>query len=68
MNAVLYRANMARQLLNSTHENRITHVAARAQGFIYLVSLTGVTGARAQVQAMCREFPIYGHGSGPQPA
>ena len=24
--------------------------------------------ARAQVQAMCRTFPIYGHGSGPQPA
>jgi tryptophan synthase alpha chain len=29
---------------------RIAQVAARAQGFIYLVSVTGVTGARTQVQ------------------
>ncbi len=35
---------------------RITAVAERAAGFIYLVSLTGVTGARDEVAGDLREF------------
>lgn len=35
---------------------RIANVAARAQGFIYLVSLTGVTGARTAVQSDLAAF------------
>lgn len=35
---------------------RVVMVAARARGFIYLVSLTGVTGARQQVQGNLGEF------------
>jgi tryptophan synthase alpha chain len=35
---------------------RIYSVAARAQGFIYLVSLTGVTGARASLQGNLADF------------
>ena len=35
---------------------RIAGVTARAQGFIYLVSVTGVTGARTQVQSDLGEF------------
>lgn len=35
---------------------RIYVVAARAQGFIYLVSLTGVTGARASLQGNLADF------------
>jgi tryptophan synthase alpha chain len=38
-------------LAPTSSAERIANVAARAQGFIYLVSLTGVTGARTQVQA-----------------
>ena len=36
--------------------DRIRFVAARARGFIYLVSLTGVTGARADLPAELEEF------------
>jgi tryptophan synthase alpha chain len=35
---------------------RIEAVAARARGFIYLVSLTGVTGARASLQGNLADF------------
>ena len=35
---------------------RIANVAGRAQGFIYLVSLTGVTGARTAVQTDLASF------------
>jgi tryptophan synthase alpha chain len=35
---------------------RIANVAGRAQGFIYLVSLTGVTGARTAVQTDLAAF------------
>lgn len=58
---------------------RINLVAARAQGFIYLVSLTGVTGARSELPANLAEFvqrvraattvPLavgFGIGDGPQ--
>jgi len=43
-------------LAPTSNPQRIAHVAARAQGFVYLVSLTGVTGARSQVQADLGEF------------
>ena len=43
-------------LAPTSNPKRIANVAARAQGFIYLVSLTGVTGARTQVQADLGEF------------
>ncbi|MBK8906229.1 MAG: tryptophan synthase subunit alpha [Anaerolineaceae bacterium] len=38
-------------LAPTSNEDRINRVTARARGFIYLVSVTGVTGARTQVQA-----------------
>jgi tryptophan synthase alpha chain len=38
-------------LAPTSNEERINRVTARARGFIYLVSVTGVTGARRQVQA-----------------
>jgi tryptophan synthase alpha chain len=43
-------------LAPTSNPERITNVTARAQGFIYLVSLTGVTGARSQVQADLGDF------------
>ena len=36
--------------------DRVTAVAGRSRGFIYLVSLTGVTGARADLPAGLEEF------------
>lgn len=38
-------------LAPTSNPKRIAAIAPRAQGFIYLVSVAGVTGARAQVQA-----------------
>jgi tryptophan synthase alpha chain len=35
----------------TTPDERIAEIAARASGFIYIVSLTGVTGARASMSA-----------------
>ena len=35
---------------------RIRAVAERAEGFVYLVSVTGITGARAEVASDLREF------------
>ncbi|HRQ39841.1 MAG TPA: tryptophan synthase subunit alpha [Chloroflexota bacterium] len=43
-------------LAPTSSPERVAVVAARAQGFIYLVSLTGVTGARQQVQANLGDF------------
>ncbi len=37
-------------LAPTSNQRRIEQVAARARGFIYLVSVTGVTGARSQVR------------------
>jgi tryptophan synthase alpha chain len=37
-------------------EDRLAEVAARASGFIYCVSLTGVTGARAELSHTLPEF------------
>lgn len=45
------------QLLAPTStETRIAHVAAHATGFIYCVSVKGVTGARAEVSAELPDF------------
>lgn len=43
-------------LAPTSSPKRVAMVTARAQGFIYLVSLTGVTGARQQVQADLGDF------------
>lgn len=43
-------------LAPTSSPERIERVAARAQGFIYLVSLTGITGARHNIQTGLAEF------------
>ncbi|MCB9418280.1 MAG: tryptophan synthase subunit alpha [Ardenticatenaceae bacterium] len=43
-------------LAPTSNPERIAHVAQRASGFIYLVSLTGVTGARRSLQANLSDF------------
>lgn len=43
-------------LAPTSNPQRIEAIAKRAQGFIYLVSLTGVTGARQQVQGNLGDF------------
>ncbi|HSD83866.1 MAG TPA: tryptophan synthase subunit alpha [Anaerolineae bacterium] len=43
-------------LAPTSTDDRVKRVAEKAQGFIYLVSIAGVTGARAQVAAGLREF------------
>jgi tryptophan synthase alpha chain len=43
-------------LAPTSNPERIARVAQRASGFIYLVSLTGVTGARASLQADLADF------------
>ncbi len=43
-------------LAPTSHPARIQAVARRAQGFIYLVSVTGVTGARQQLQTDLQTF------------
>ena len=43
-------------LAPTSNPGRIAHVTARAQGFIYLVSVTGVTGARSQLHADLAAF------------
>lgn len=43
-------------LAPTSNPRRIAAVTARAKGFIYLVSVTGVTGARRELQADLSEF------------
>jgi len=43
-------------LAPTSSPERIEMVASRARGFIYLVSLTGVTGARKNLQTNLKEF------------
>lgn len=43
-------------LAPTSNPERIANVTARAQGFIYLVSLTGVTGARRSLQSDLATF------------
>src|SRR5512143_1309380 len=43
-------------LAPTSTEDRIKRVAEKAQGFIYLVSIAGVTGARSQVAAGLGDF------------
>lgn len=43
-------------LAPTSNPSRIDRVTARARGFIYLVSVTGVTGARSQMQADLGQF------------
>lgn len=43
-------------LAPTSNPQRIEAIARRAQGFIYLVSLTGVTGARKQVEGNLNDF------------
>lgn len=40
----------------TTPKDRIATIAARSQGFIYLVSVTGVTGMRTQVESRVQEL------------
>ncbi|MDY6938164.1 MAG: tryptophan synthase subunit alpha [Cyanobacteriota bacterium] len=39
-------------------EDRIRAIADRSQGFIYLVSVTGVTGVRAQIQTRVKDLLV----------
>ncbi len=48
--------NLVHFLAPTSNESRIDLVTNRAQGFIYLVSLTGVTGARKTVKSNLEEF------------
>ena len=43
-------------LAPTSNEERIADVTARAQGFIYMVSLTGVTGARSAISDDLADF------------
>ena len=43
-------------LAPTSNQSRIDRVTARARGFIYLVSVTGVTGARSRVQTDLAAF------------
>jgi tryptophan synthase alpha chain len=43
-------------LAPTSNQSRIDRVTARARGFIYLVSVTGVTGARSQVHTDLATF------------
>ena len=48
--------NLVHFLAPTSNASRIDLVTNRAQGFIYLVSLTGVTGARTTVKSNLEEF------------
>ncbi len=54
-------------LAPTSSDERIALVAGRASGFIYCVSLTGVTGARGEISPGLREFlaRVRGHTSLP---
>jgi tryptophan synthase alpha chain len=40
----------------TTPDDRLVHIAARSTGFVYIVSLVGVTGARDQINTTLPEF------------
>ena len=54
--AVAHGLSLVHFLAPTSNEARIAAVTERATGFIYLVSLTGITGARAQVADDLAEF------------
>ncbi len=54
--AVLNGTPLIRMIAPTTSPERLGAIAARARGFLYLVSLTGVTGARAALPAGLPEF------------
>jgi tryptophan synthase alpha chain len=49
--AVAHGLDLIMFVAPTTPDERIAEIAARASGFIYVVSLTGVTGARASLAA-----------------
>jgi tryptophan synthase alpha chain len=51
-----HRLDLIYLLTPTSTEERISLVAARSQGFIYLVSLTGVTGARQALPPELEDF------------
>jgi len=51
-----YHLDLVYLLAPTSTEERITTVAQRSRGFIYLVSLTGVTGARQSLPAELEDF------------
>ena len=46
----------------TTPKNRMATIAEASQGFVYLVSLSGVTGARAKVASNVQELIDQLHG------
>ena len=54
-------------LAPTSTDERISLVAERARGFIYLVSLTGVTGARQALPAELEDFARRVRQKAPQP-
>ena len=51
----------------TSSEKRIANIAQKAQGFIYLVSVTGVTGMRSQVQGRVKDLLEQMHSSTDKP-
>lgn len=51
----------------TSSQKRINAIAAKSQGFIYLVSVTGVTGARAQVATGIKELVADLHSTTDKP-
>jgi tryptophan synthase alpha chain len=47
---------LIRMLAPTSHARRVSNAARGARGFLYLVSLTGVTGARSTLAAGLSEF------------
>jgi tryptophan synthase alpha chain len=54
--SALGEAPLIRMIAPTTPNRRIRLIAERARGFIYLVSLTGTTGAREHLPEGLREF------------
>ncbi len=42
----------------TSSETRIKAISAKSQGFIYLVSVTGVTGMRSQIQSRVKDLLV----------
>ena len=51
----------------TSSQERITTIAQKSQGFIYLVSVTGVTGVRSQVQGRVKDLLEQMHSSTDKP-